>query len=332
MPDYLATLAITTHNRRDELPAAIDSALAQTLGDRLQIVVIDDGSTDGTTEMLERDYAHRSNVRLDRMNPGIGLIAERNRFPELCDAPVIVSMDDDAVFDSPRTVEQTLVDFEQAEAHVAAVAIPYIDVNIRPGVVQQASPEPGVVYAAEQYRGTAHAIRKDAFVAAGRYRGQLWRQGEEQDLSIRLYERGSAVVLGTADPIHHLESPKRSKPAIYRYTARNNIWFAWHNVPAAALPVHLLGATANLALDGLRRPARLAPRLHGLWQGYAGVLGDERRNRRPVSMPTYRLVRALRKGGPRPLAKVAPFLRERAEFCQTPDTLRTNRHEPAPTE
>jgi len=332
MPDYLATLALTTHNRRDELPAAIDSALAQSLGDRLQVVVIDDGSTDGTSEMLERDYARCPNVRLDRMNPGIGLIAERNRFPELCDAPIIVSMDDDAVLDSTRTIEQTLDDFEQADADVAAVAIPYIDVNIRPGVVQQASPEPGVVYAAEQYRGTAHAIRKDAFVAAGRYRGQLWRQGEEQDLSIRLYERGSAVVLGTADPIHHLESPKRSKPVIYRYTARNNIWFAWHNAPAAALPVHALGATANLAFDGLRHPARLAPRLHGLWQGYAGILGGERRNRQPVSMPTYRLVRSLRKGGPRPLAEIAPYLHDRSEHTTGTNAAPADPHEPAPAE
>ncbi|MEM0984251.1 MAG: glycosyltransferase family 2 protein [Planctomycetota bacterium] len=313
MPDYLATLAITTHNRKDELPAALDSALAQSLGEKLQIVVIDDGSSDGTFEMLERDYAKYPNVRLDSMQPGIGLIAERNRFPELCDAPVIVSMDDDAVFDSKHTIEQTLADFDQPGANIAAVAIPYIDVKIRPGVVLQRSPEEGVVYAAEQYRGTAHAIKKEPFVEVGRYRGQLWRQGEEQDCCCRLYDAGYAVVLGTADPIHHMESPKRSKSAIFRYTARNNLWYAWHNVPKPALASHLFGGTANLLLDGVKHPSRFMPRVQGVWQGYAGILGKERGERKPISMETYRLVRELRKGGPRRLAEVAPRIRQKTD-------------------
>ncbi|MEL6330868.1 MAG: glycosyltransferase family 2 protein [Planctomycetota bacterium] len=313
MPDYLAAVAISTHNRKDELKTAVDSCLAQSLGERLQVVVVDDGSTDGTSEMLRATYGHLPNVRLDAKHPGIGLIGERNRFPELCDAPVIVSMDDDAIFESKHTVEQTLADFEgasvkEAEGRVAAVAIPYIDVNIRPGVVQQSPPAhddgPGRLYAAEQYRGTAHAILKEPFIRVGRYRAQLFRQGEEQDLSIRLYNAGYVVVLGTADPIHHLESPKRSKPAIYRFTARNNLWFAWHNVPKPAFAKHALGGALNLLVDGLTHPGRLFPRVEGVWQGFGGMLGSQRAERDPVSMAAYRLFRRLRKGGPVPIEDV----------------------------
>lgn len=303
MSDYLAALAITTHNRKDELRTAIDSALAQSIGDRLQIVVIDDGSSDGTFEMLQFEYGRRRNIKLDRMNPGIGLIAERNRFPELCDAPLIFSMDDDAVFDSARTVEQTL-DLFDASPRVGVVAIPYIDVKITPGVVRQRAPGADGLYAAEQYRGTAHAIRRDVFVRLGRYRGQLWRQGEEGDYSIRLYNAGYAVVLGSADPIHHMESPKRSKPAIYTYAARNSVWFAWHNVPGGSLATHLAGTTFNHLVDGVRHPARLWPRLRGVIGGYAGILSSERRQRAPVSATAYRLSRELRRAGPQRLSAI----------------------------
>lgn len=301
MGQYLASLAITTHNRRDELPRAVDSALAQSLGERLEIVIVDDGSKDGTSEMLAERYGHLPNVRLDRQFPGIGLIAERNRFPELCSGPVIFSMDDDAVFESPRSIKQTLAEFD-ADPRVGAIAMPYIDVLIKPGVVRQRCPEPGVAWAAEQYRGTAHALRKDVFVKVGRYRGQLWRQGEEQDLCIRMLDAGYVVLLGSADPLHHLESPKRSKAAIDRFTARNNLWYAWHNTPASKLAVHLAGATANMVIDGVKHPSRLGPRVQGVWQAYAGMLGKERRERRPVSEAAYRLSRRLRKGGPVRLA------------------------------
>lgn len=314
MPDYLATLAITTHNRKDELPLALDSALAQSLGERLEIVVIDDGSSDGTFDMLQERYAKYPNVKLDSMQPGVGLIAERNRFPELCSGPVIFSMDDDAVFDSERTVEQTLAEFDHAEhgARIGAIAIPYIDVKITPEEVKQRSPEPGVLYATEQYRGTAHAIRKDVFVDVGRYRAQLFRQGEEQDLCVRMYDAGYAVILGSADPLHHLESPKRSKPAIFRYTARNLLWYPWHNAPLGAMAVQVAGTTAKLALDGVTHPGRLVPRLQGLWQGYAGMVGAERAERSPVSAEAWGLMRSLRASGPRPLSEILPQMPNRS--------------------
>ncbi|MEM1165369.1 MAG: glycosyltransferase family A protein [Planctomycetota bacterium] len=308
MSDYDATLAITTHNRKEELATALDSAIAQSLGSRLHILVIDDGSSDGTSEFLRSRYAHHPNITLDAQHPGLGLIAERNRFPELAKAPVIVSMDDDAIFPSPKTIEQTL-DLFARTPRVAAVAIPYIDVNIQPDHVRQRAPDNTAIWACEQYRGTAHAIRTDVFTAVGRYRAQLVRQGEENDLCIRLLDAGYIAALGSADPIHHLESPKRSKPAIYRYTARNSLYFAWHNVPMPAFLPHYLGSGAKLMLDGVAHPARLAPRASGIAQGLRDtLLGPERSERQPVRRAVYTLSRRLRAEGPLRLDDIEPLL------------------------
>jgi len=52
------SVVIPTYNRADKVGKAIDSALSQTFTD-LEVVVVDDGSSDGTGEILRRAYGDR---------------------------------------------------------------------------------------------------------------------------------------------------------------------------------------------------------------------------------------------------------------------------------
>lgn len=52
------TVVIPTYNRRHLLAGAIDSALAQE-GVQVDVIVVDDGSTDGTIDWLQHTYAHQ---------------------------------------------------------------------------------------------------------------------------------------------------------------------------------------------------------------------------------------------------------------------------------
>jgi len=72
----LCTVAIPVYNRRQFIERAISSALAQQVPD-LEIVVIDNCSTDGTWELL-RDLS-ASNLRLLRNSSNIGLFGNLNR-------------------------------------------------------------------------------------------------------------------------------------------------------------------------------------------------------------------------------------------------------------
>lgn len=60
---------IPAYNRRDYLPRAIDSALAQTVPVD-EVLIVDDGSTDGSAELVESRYGNRVRV-IRQANTGV---------------------------------------------------------------------------------------------------------------------------------------------------------------------------------------------------------------------------------------------------------------------
>ena len=279
-----ATVVITTRNRREDLLKAIASALAQTA--KPEVLVIDDASTDDTSAAVAREFP---SVQLHRSEKSLGLVVQRNRAARLATAPVIFSIDDDAVFSSPRIVEDTLREFEHPR--VGAVAIPYMDVNQSPAIHQRA-PEPEGVYAAYDFKGTAHALRRDIFLALGGYRDIIVHQGEEEDYCIRMLNAGWITRCGNADPIHHFESPRRSWSRMDFYGARNKVLFAWHNISFPMVALQLAGRTAKAIVFSLQ-PGRMLTRCRGLLNGYYVCMTGQAK-RRPVNPAVYRLSQELK--------------------------------------
>ena len=288
----LATIVITTRNRRDDLCRAIESALGQTVP--VNVLVIDDHSSDGTVDAVRQRYP---NVHVESRPTAAGCIVRRNEAARIATSDYIFSIDDDAVFSTPRVVEQTLGDFD-ADPRIAAVAIPCIDI-VKSDQLRQPLPDRRGVYVTSEYIGTAHAVRRDLFLKLGGYREMLVHQGEERDFCVRLLDAGYFVRLGTADPIHHFESPMRDLRRRDRLGQRNNVLYAWHNAPAIDLPVHLLGTTFKTLRFGVRygTPIRTA---HHVAIGYWDCIRFAS-TRLPVSRAAWRLNRSLRKAGAMPL-------------------------------
>lgn len=87
----LVSIIIPTYNRRALLPYAITSVLAQTLSD-IEVIIVDDGSTDGTQEL----FADKGDPRVRyHQAPHRGACAARNLGLELACGQYIAFLDSD---------------------------------------------------------------------------------------------------------------------------------------------------------------------------------------------------------------------------------------------
>jgi glycosyltransferase involved in cell wall biosynthesis len=294
-----ATVVVTTRNRRDELRRMLRSAVEQSAGP--EVLVIDDGSDDGTAAMVHREFPE---VRLERSESALGLIAQRNRGAEMARAPIIVSIDDDAEFSSSRTVQQTLAEFD--DPRIGAVAIPFVNVRKGPEVLQR-TPEPSGRWITASYIGTAHAVRREVFLEVGGYRPLLRQQTEEYELCLRLLDAGYVTRLGSADPIHHFESPgQRRLDQLQFYDRRNNLLNVWYGVPMPYLPARLAQVILHTPLLA-RELGHGGAMARGLRAGLGTIIRG-RAQRKPVSRAAYRLDATLRRGGPLRLEDITPLL------------------------
>jgi glycosyltransferase involved in cell wall biosynthesis len=96
MPEISALL--TTRNRAHMLPRVLDGLRRQTIPpSRFEIVVVDDGSADGTAEVLRR-YANSLPLRIFRQRHS-GLAEAKNLGVFAARSPIVVFLDDDDVAD-----------------------------------------------------------------------------------------------------------------------------------------------------------------------------------------------------------------------------------------
>lgn len=294
---HSATVVITTRNRRDDLRTCLQSTVTQTPVP--EVIVVDDASDDGTVEMIESEFPQ---VRLLRHAEMQGYIVGRNEAARHATGTVLVSLDDDAAFSSPVIVRDTLAAF--SDARIGAVAIPYIDVHRGPAV-KQLAPDHQRVFVTNTFIGTAHAIRREVFAQVGGYREYLFHQGEESDFCIRMLAAGYVVRLGTSEPIHHFESPRRDFRRMDHFGPRNALLFIHQNVPAPASFSRIVATVARL-LAWTLSPSRLRIRVSGIIAGFAAML---RYPRQPVAAGIYRLWRRQQTAAqPLTLAEVAADL------------------------
>ncbi len=278
------SVIITSKDRCDDLYKSVTSCLEQT--GLSNIVVIDDGSNDGSSNMVSTSFP---NVTLVRHDESGGLIRRRNEAAQVATGDVLFSIDDDAEFSTKHVIQQTLADFD--DPRVAVVAIPLLEPRYGERRLQFAPDDDGI-WITDSFKGTAFAIRRDVFLDLGGFRADLVHQGEETDLAIRLLEKGYVVRLGRSDPIIHYESPKRDLSRTHFFGRRNDVLFSFRNVPARYFLVHAFGTTLNglrVALGSRQKLAMFKGLLFGWIDGLRLL-----RTRDAVSPKTYRNYRNLR--------------------------------------
>jgi hypothetical protein len=124
------SVVIPTHDRAVLVGRAVTSALEQTLHD-LEVIVIDDGSTDETPDRLRELASADGRVRLLRTE-GVGAPAARNAGIEAATADLVAFLDDDDEW-FPQKLEMQVA-FMDAHSDLAVVGCHHVVTGAGPDV------------------------------------------------------------------------------------------------------------------------------------------------------------------------------------------------------
>ncbi len=103
MPTPLVSVVIPVYNRARRLLAAVASVLDQTW-ENLEVIVVDDGSSDGGAERVRRDFGDRVRVLVLPCNRGVSYA--RNRGFELSRGAFVAFLDSDDLWQPEKTARQ----------------------------------------------------------------------------------------------------------------------------------------------------------------------------------------------------------------------------------
>ncbi len=243
------SVVIPARDAAGTLGAQLDAVLAQQSGVPFEVIVVDDGSTDRTPQLVNEYSARDARVRpLRTATPGAGPSAARNIGVRAASGEVVLCCDaDDIVGDGwVEAMAGTLVH----EAFVAGVL--EVDQLNDPTIVAargtsipgRAAELGGVMFA----HGCNLGIRRSVFLDIGGLDETL-RAGEEIDLAIRLRSRG----------IRATEVPD----AVVHYRYRDTPRAQWRQAFAGGVvKPHLC---RQLRRNDLAAPRRLAGLRGWLW-------------------------------------------------------------------
>ena len=122
------------HNTVEYVADAVDSVLAQTLPD-LELICIDDGSSDGSAEILEQRAAEDQRVRLHTLEQNRGPGAARNLALGLAEGRFVAFLDSDDMM-APSMLERLVT---AAERHRAPLVFCSIE-KFSPSATEQFAP------------------------------------------------------------------------------------------------------------------------------------------------------------------------------------------------
>jgi GT2 family glycosyltransferase len=287
----LASIIIPNWNGIEHLPGCLDSLRAQTYS-HTEVILVDNGSTDGSQALVTGQYPEVQLVDLDR---NLGLTGANNIGFDTASGEILISLNNDTGV-HPRFVE-ALVNalMEHPQAGMAAAKMLLFDrrdhihsagdgygidgIPFNRGVWQRDEgqfDEPGWIFGG---CGGAVAYRRAMLDDIGGFDESFFMYCEDVDLNWRAQLAGWRCWYAPQAVVYHKLSATGGGPIASYYTGRNTLWVIAKNYPGPLLRKYWLRvARAQWAVtrDALRAwrgeaaRARLRGQLAGLF-GWATV-------------------------------------------------------------
>lgn len=242
-PDPRVGVVMITYNRREEALRSVGRLLA--LPEKPRVVVVDNGSADGTAEALARTHPDAEVIASPTNLGAVG----RNLGVERLDTPYVAFCDDDTWWEpgSLRIAADALDDHPDVAVLTARILVepgsredPIVP-ELRDSPVPGRAGLPGP--ALGSFLAGASVLRRSAFLGCGGFSARLWLGGEEELLAVDLATAGWELCYLESLTVHHQASTLRDPTGRRRDGLRNTLWFVWLRRPvrpALRRTVHLV--------------------------------------------------------------------------------------------
>ena len=243
MKTYDITVGLCSRNRKTVLKEVLLSLTDQTLAcDRFEVVLVDDGSTDGTGEMVEELRKDLPYSLVYLRQPHSGLATARNTGIRGSQGEVMLYIDDD-VLAHPRLLEEHLKIHRRYDLCVCNGWVNHIQEPVRP-----ARPSFTMADISTSFFWTSNvSVKRRHLLEAGMFDEDFREYGwEDQELGLRLMAHGLCKRNNYKAIGYHVKGPP-----------------APHNVAGALAQAEAKARTALLYIEKHPRlRSRLATGLH----------------------------------------------------------------------
>ena len=246
------TVVVATRNRCEELLRT--AAQLVDLPDPPAVVVVDNGSDDGTAAAVRRRFPAVTVVPLPA-NTGA---AARSLGARLAVTPLVAFSDDDSWWDAGALrLAGDLMSCDPAIALIAARMLVGPDGALDPvsGLMAGGSLDEWHRPAAGGRRGVTGflacgaVVRRDAFLAVGGFEPHLLIGGEEEPVALALADAGWKLVYAPEVVARHHPSPRREASRRRHLLVRNHLLTSWRHYPVADAVRRTRAAVAAAATD-----------------------------------------------------------------------------------
>lgn len=244
----LVSIVIVNWNGAEVLPECLESLLRLNYKN-IEIIVVDNGSTDDSVNIVNKVCGNRA--RVVRLEKNIGFAAGVNAGFENSAGEFIATLNNDMVVESSWLDQPMELLADASVGIVSCRQMNYYDRTKIDGLYHRISKElvlkpfglgrdfgadalfskPGYVISAN---GGSAVLRAETVRALGGYDADFFGYLEESDFCMRAFLRGWRCAYAPDSVVYHMDGFTFKKNMAYKYYLfeRNQIWFMYKNLPA----------------------------------------------------------------------------------------------------
>ncbi|MFQ5561793.1 MAG: glycosyltransferase family 2 protein [Nitrospinota bacterium] len=222
MKDKLVSVVILTWNRCCDLSETLREVEKSTYS-ALEILVVDNCSTDGTAEMVKKQFPDVTFIALDE---NVGIAGYNVGFKKAKGEYILV-LDNDS-FPEINSIKKMVGYFEE----FPTLGVAAFDVKNYCEKERQLEFGPGQGETATGYNGAGAGIRRSCLDKAGALFEPFFLYMNEQDHALRVLQSGYGIRwFPDLVAFHKQSASSRSSEKMAYFYTRNLLWMIWRNYP-----------------------------------------------------------------------------------------------------